>query len=70
MTPRAARFLSVLYVLGFAAAVTWPGMLLFNRLEPQILGLPFNMAWTAGWLVLGVLVLWMVDVVERRGGRS
>ena len=66
---RAARIIAALYLLGFAAAVTWPGMTLFNRVEPKVLGLPFNMAWIALWLLLGMDVLTIVDVVERKGRR-
>lgn len=69
MTTRAARIIAALYLLAFAAAVTWPGMTLFNRVEPKVLGLPFNMAWIALWLILGMIVLLMVDMVERKGGR-
>ena len=70
MTPRTARRLAAAFVMLFAVAVTWPAMTWFNRVEPKVFGLPLNMAWIAFWLILDVLVLWMVDVVERRGGRA
>ncbi len=69
MTTRVARIIAALYLLAFAAAVTWPGMTLFNRVEPKVLGLPFNMVWISFWLILAIVVLLMVDIVERKGGR-
>lgn len=66
---RRVRILAAVFLLLFLVAVTWPGMLPFNRVRPLVLGLPFSMVWVALWLVLGILVLWLVDVVERRGGR-
>lgn len=48
------------YLAVFLIAVTWPGALPFNRFEPQILGLPFNLAWPAAWVLAGfVLLLWL-----------
>lgn len=69
MSVRGVRILAAVFLVLFAVAVTWPGMVPFNRARPLILGLPFSMAWVALWVVLGALVLWLVDVVERRGGR-
>lgn len=67
---RRVRILAAVFLVVFLAAVTWPGILPFNRVRPLVLGLPFTMVWVALWLVLGILVLWLVDVVERRGGRK
>lgn len=67
---RAVRILAAVFLLLFLVAVTWPGMVPFNRVRPLVLGLPTSMAWVAFWVVLGCLVLWLVDVVERRGGRK
>ena len=48
------------YLVLFLLAVTWPGALITNRFDPQILGLPFNLAWPAGWVVLGfALLIWL-----------
>jgi TRAP-type C4-dicarboxylate transport system permease small subunit len=47
-------------------SVTWPGMLPFARVEPFILGLPFSMAWLAIWIAGSVVVLYLLDRVERR----
>lgn len=66
---RRVRIFAGVFLLLFLVAVTWPGMVPFNRVRPLVLGLPFSMAWVAFWLVLGIGVLWLVDAVERRGGR-
>jgi hypothetical protein len=63
---RATRALAVLFFLAYAVAVTWPGVLPFNRIRPLVFGLPFVMVWIALWIVGGVLVLWWVDRVEAR----
>jgi hypothetical protein len=60
---------AILFFLLFVIAVTWPGMVPFNRIEPLILGLPFSMAWIAGWVLLSFFVLVLVDQVEE-GARN
>ena len=60
---------AVIFFLLFVLAVTWPGMIPANRIEPLILGLPFSMAWIALWVALSFLVLLAVDRVEGSGGR-
>lgn len=62
----AARTLAVLYFLAYAVAVTWPGIVPFNRVRPFIFGLPFVMAWVAMWIVGSLFVLWTLDRVEAR----
>ena len=56
-----------LFFLLFALAVTWPGMVPFNRIHPLVLGLPFSMVWIAFWVVLSFLVLLLVDRSEESG---
>jgi hypothetical protein len=68
MTPRFARGLAALYFAAYVVAVTWPGMTLFNRVEPLVLGLPLNMVWVAAWVVGGAAILWIVFAAERRAG--
>lgn len=58
------RWAAAGYLLAFALAVTWPGALLINRVQPLILGLPFNMVWILLWVVGGGVVLYLVDRVE------
>lgn len=54
------------YLFAFMIAVTWPGTVPFNRFEPQVLGLPFNLAWSAAWVLLGfVLLLWLDRAVSQ-----
>ena len=42
-------------------AVIWPGLTFFNRVNPKILGLPFNMVWLAGWLVAALVILVWIE---------
>ncbi len=48
--------------------VTWPGLLLFNRTRPFMLGLPFVMAWLTLMLILTGVALLVMEVAERRAG--
>ncbi len=59
-----------LFLVLFAVAVTWPGMVPFNRIHPLIWGLPFSMAWIALWVILSFLVLLIVDRAEGRARRD
>ena len=64
MSVRFARTLAVTFLVAYAFAVTWPGMVPFNRIRPLVLGLPFSLVWIAAWIIGGCLVLWMLDHVE------
>jgi hypothetical protein len=66
VTLRTARVLTGIYFGAMLAAVTWPGALLFVRVRPFVLGLPFSFAWIALWILSAVFVLWGLDRVERR----
>jgi hypothetical protein len=66
MSLRTARALTALYFTLSLLTTTWPGMVPFARVEPMILGLPFSMAWVGMWLAGSVIVLWLLDRVERR----
>jgi hypothetical protein len=63
---RTARILTALYFAGMLFCVTWPGMTLFSQVYPLVLGLPFSLAWIAGWIAGSVLVLSLLDRVEKR----
>jgi hypothetical protein len=63
---RSARALAGTYLLAALFFVTWPGLVPFARIEPFVLGLPFSMAWIAGWVVGVVFVLVLLDRVEKR----
>ena len=47
-----------------AIAVTYPGIIPFNRIRPFVFGLPFVFFWVALWIVLGFIVLLITDAVE------
>jgi len=66
MSLKTARILAVAYHLLMLYFVTWPGVLPFAKAEPLILGLPFTMAWIAGWIAGSVIVLTLLDRVEKR----
>ena len=61
MSGRTARWLVLLWGAGYVVCLSWPGLTVFNRIEPKILGMPFVMAFVAGWLVLGLVVLILLD---------
>lgn len=58
------------FFLLFTVAMTWPGLIPFNRVEPMVLGLPFTMAWIALWVVLSFVVLILVDRLHEDGPRG
>lgn len=66
MRVRTARALTVVYFSLMLITVTWPGILPFSRVRPLILGLPFSLAWIAGWVAGSVVVLYLLDRVEKR----
>jgi hypothetical protein len=66
MSLRAARFLTGVYFTAACVFVTWPGLVPFARIRPFVLGLPFAMAWIAAWIAGSVVVLYLLDRVERR----
>ncbi len=66
MSLRAARTLAATFLVLMLLALTWPGLIPFDRVEPYVLGLPFVMAWITGWVVLSIPVLWLLDRVEAR----
>jgi len=66
MSLRTARALTGTYFTLALLAVTWPGLLPFARIRPFILGLPFSMAWIAAWIAGSIVVLYLLDLVERR----
>lgn len=58
------------YHLAFAVAVIWPVQSLLNTPHPLLLGLPFQMAWPAGWILGSLLVLWRLDSARSRHLRA
>jgi hypothetical protein len=61
MSIRRAVWIVAAFFTVYTIALSWPGVLPFNRARPFILGMPFSMAWVTLWVVLGGLVLWAVD---------
>ncbi|MBS1854491.1 MAG: DUF3311 domain-containing protein [Acidobacteria bacterium] len=43
---------------------------LWDRVNPTVFGLPFNLAWLLGWIVLSTLCLWAAYRVESRRDRE
>lgn len=68
MSVRTARVLTAVFFGLYVVALTWPGAVPFNRFSPQVFGLPFAFFWVALWVVLGGVVLFALDRVERRHG--
>lgn len=66
MSLRTARTLAAAYLILAMVCVVWPGFLPFARVRPFVLGLPFSMAWIAGWVAGTAVVLALLDHVERR----
>ena len=73
MSVKAARGLVVLYLAALAIALTFPGVLPFNRVYPFVLGMPFVIFWSAAWVALGVATLGLLERAvareEREAGR-
>jgi hypothetical protein len=51
------RTLVIAFLAVYALAVTFPGVVPFNRIFPLVLGLPFVLAWYALWVILAFVVL-------------
>lgn len=66
MKPGTARALAGAYMMTALVFVTWPGLVPFARIEPLVFGLPFSMAWIAMWVAGTVVMLFLLDRVERR----
>ena len=63
---RTVRWLTAVYMVSFLIAVTWPGFLLFNRVTPIIIGLPFNLFCIALFIVVGMAVLFLLYRSEQQ----
>lgn len=66
MSLKTARTLTGLYFTLATLSMTWPGILPFARVEPLVFGLPFSLAWIAAWISGSIVVLYLLDRVERR----
>lgn len=70
MDLRLVRRLTALFFVAYTLALTWPGMLPFNRIRPLILGLPAVLFWVAAWVAAAILVLWLLDRAETSSRRD
>ena len=43
---------------------------LWDRIEPMVLGLPFNLFWLMSWIVLTPVCLWGAYRIETARGRE
>ncbi len=71
MSVRAARTLVIVYLVALTIALTWPGVLPFNRVRPLVLGLPFALFWSALWVAIGAVFLLILErAITREEDRS
>lgn len=66
MSLRVVRAMAAGVYLLTLCALTWPVLAMVDRLEPRILGLPFHLAWFAGWILVSFVTLVIVDRFESR----
>ena len=60
-----ALFLGLIPFAAMCFSVT-----LWDRLDPMILGVPFNLAWLVCWIVLTSLCMWAAFRVEAARGKK
>lgn len=53
---RRRALLASLYFVAMAVAVTFPGVIPFNRIRPFVLGVPFVLVWYLAWVTGALLV--------------
>jgi Protein of unknown function (DUF3311) len=53
------RWLAALPFLGILV-----GTAFVNQVEPLVFGIPFVLAWIAGWVVVGALIMALVYVLD------
>ena len=66
MSIGAVRWLVAAYMFMFLLAATWPGALLYNRAEPIIMGLPFNLFVVASLIAVALVLLTALYFSETR----
>ena len=70
MSVAVARRLAIAFFALQVVAATYPGLALFARIEPRVLGLPFAFVWLTFWIAASGLVLWGLHAVESRHRRE
>jgi len=63
---RSARILFGVFLVGYTVFLTWPGMLVANRMTPRILGLPLSFFWVVLWVGAATVVLLILHLAENR----
>ena len=63
---RKVRTAFAAFLLINAVAVTFPGVVPFNRIRPFVLGLPFILFWVVLWIILALIMLVVTDLIESR----
>ncbi len=59
--------LGALLIAGIPFVAMCFSVSLWDRVEPRILGWPFNLVWLIAWTLLTPLVLYCVFLIERPG---
>jgi hypothetical protein len=59
-----SRFIRIL-LAGIPIAALSVAVPFVNHVEPRVLGLPFVLAWIAGWVIVTPAFLWTLGRVER-----
>lgn len=67
MNARNARRLLVIFFAFYTLALTFPGMIPFNRVHPFVFGLPFSIFWVTLWVALSGLALALAWRAEPSG---
>ena len=63
---RIVRRIVAAYMVIFLAGTTYPGVTLFNQVEPLIIGLPFNLFMLALLIVIALVLLAALYITETR----
>lgn len=64
MPSRLALACAFIPFIAMAFTVPW-----WDRIEPRVLGLPFNLAWLVTWIPLSAGCLWAASRIEARRKR-
>jgi hypothetical protein len=70
MSVRSARRIVLVLLALYLVALTWPGIVPFNRIYPLVFGLPFVLFWITLWVLLAGVGLAFLDYVETRAERD
>ncbi|MEM1053428.1 MAG: hypothetical protein AAGI28_15170 [Pseudomonadota bacterium] len=68
MKARMVRWIFGLGIMAFLAMTTWPGVYMINRIEPLVLGLPFNLFAIALLIVVALGLLTALYLSEDQSG--